>query len=423
MTNAAAPGSYYAHLVGPTVNDPAFQTSFGFPGVYLSAFNLNALGTYTYEYQEPTNSWFNIYSVTDPVRATKGLLESTTDNTNYTMSMTGELNTGTILSGNLQHGTNNLDLLSNPFASALDFNVFHAANSTAINNLYRVYDPATGSYLFYQIGGGGTLTKDIQVGQGFFVETLSTSPATFNNSMRVHSTAAFLKDSYANQLRLDAEGENGFKDATFIYLSEGTFNYDESLDVTKWWSIVGDEATDLWTVSHDQVFLSMNTLPALGPEMVTVPMSFSCGEEGTYAITATQIESFEGGTEIWLEDLVTGAPWHDLVMDPVYQFNFTADDPEARFLIHFFGPTGIDEPGTESPIYIYSYDHDAYIVNRGNEVIEEYVVYDMMGRELQRGTLPNATVNKVFIGQVSGYYVVKVVTNNRIYSEKVLINR
>jgi hypothetical protein len=136
------------------------------------------------------------------------------------------------------------------------------------------------------------------------------------------------------------------------------------------------------------------------------------------------VDSFDPGTEIYLEDLQTGAPWINLLTNPVYQFTGNTNDPENRFVLHFFGPTGIVDPGAEiSPVQIYSYDHDAYIVNRGNEVIEEYVVYDMMGRELQRGSLPSTTVNKVFIGQVSGYYIVKVVTNNRIYSEKVFINR
>ena len=63
-------------------------------------------------------------------------------------------------------------------------------------------------------------------------------------------------------------------------------------------------------------------------------------------------------------------------------------------------------------------------VNRGKETIKEYVAYDLMGRELHRGTLPNSTVNKVTIGDVSGYYIVKVTTKEgRIYNEKVYITK
>jgi hypothetical protein len=47
-----------------------------------------------------------------------------------------------------------------------------------------------------------------------------------------------------------------------------------------------------------------------------------------------------------------------------------------------------------------------------------------MGRELHRGTLPNSTVNKVTIGDVSAYYIVKVITKEgRIFTEKVYITK
>jgi len=48
----------------------------------------------------------------------------------------------------------------------------------------------------------------------------------------------------------------------------------------------------------------------------------------------------------------------------------------------------------------------------------------MMGRELHRGTLPNSTVNKVTISDISAYYIVKVFTKEgRIYTDKVYINK
>ena len=73
--------------------------------------------------------------------------------------------------------------------------------------------------------------------------------------------------------------------------------------------------------------------------MVSVQMDFKCGEDGQYTITASQVESFEMGTEIWLEDLQTGSEWQNLVENPEYTFSATPDDPQDRFIIHFFGLT------------------------------------------------------------------------------------
>jgi hypothetical protein len=424
IKNSAAPGSYYAHLVGPTVSDPAFQTAFGFPGVYLSAFDIVGLGTYAYQYAEPTNTWTNIFANTAPVMSTKGIMLSTIDATNHTMQMTGKLVTGVVNSAALQHGgTNNLDLLSNPYASSLDFLVFYTANSANITNKYYLYDPATGTYLFHITTGGGTLTKNIQVGQGFFVETLSTTPVTFNNTMRLHSTAAFYKDDYAHQLRLNLAG-NGYSDATFIYFQpEGNWGYDVLQDAYKWMSLL-PEASEIWTVANDQSLLCMNSLPELGSNMVSVPLNFKCSAEGSHTITAENIGSFDAGTDIFLEDLQTGAAWYNLVQNPVYEFTGKPTDDQSRFIVHFFGPTGINDPEGNGLVRIYGWGQDAYIVNRGNETIKEYVAYDMMGRELHRGTLPNSTVNKVQIGDVSAYYIVKVITKEgRIYTDKVYINK
>jgi hypothetical protein len=349
---------------------------------------------------------------------------STVDATNYTMTMTGELVYGTITSAPLQFGgTHNLDLLSNPYASTLSFDLFRAANAAFISNKYQVFNPATGTYVFYQIGGGGTLTTNIPVGQGFFVETTGVGPVTFANNQRVHSTAFIMKDVYPYQLRLDLAG-NGYADATFVNFREnGTYEYDATNDTYKWMSIL-PEASEFWTVANDQSFLCMNTLPALGDGMVSVPLNFECNAEGIHTITADNISSFDVGTEIYLEDLVTGEVWHNLVQNPVYEFTGSPSDDQGRFIIHFFGPAGISDPDAASLVNIYGWGQDAFIVNRGNETIKEYVAYDMMGRELHRGTLPNSTVNKVQIGDVSAYYIVKVITKEgRIYTDKVYITK
>jgi hypothetical protein len=423
IKNSASPGSYYAHLVGPTIDDPAT----GFSGVYLQAFDLPG-NTYAYEYLEPSNTWSNISLLTDPVPSTKGILLSTVVPTDNTMTMTGQLITGAVASAALQNGgTNNLDLLSNPYPSSLDFNGFYTTNSSKITNKYYLWNPTggagTGNYVWYIISGGGTLPQYIQVGQGFFVETTSNTSANYNNTMRVHSTVPFLKDDYAYQLRLNLEG-NGFSDAAFIYFKEeGTWGYDELHDVNKWWSML-PEATELWAVGDDGSMLSMNSIPPLGSNMVSVPMGFKCGADASYKITAENVGSFDAGTQIFLEDKVTGGAWHDLVANPVYEFSATPAGESSRFVVHFFGPTGINDPVALKNIQIYGYGHDAYIVNRGTETVEDYFAYDMMGREIQRGTLPNNSVNIVTIGDASAYYVVKVITKEgHIYTDKVYINK
>jgi hypothetical protein len=455
VKNNSTPGSYYIHQIGPAVNDPTFPTSYpGESGVFLGAFNLQTLGTYSYRYTEPSNSWENIYLVTTPVPRGSGKLITTTDSTNYVLDMIGALTTApsfisttTSSDPDLVPWTvtltptegNGLYLGSNPFPSGLDLKAWRSymvGNGAGIGNSLYVWDQSASTYSVATSGFSGwtytgvlgSTSAVINPGQGFFTQftNLNVNFLAFNNSLRVHLHAPFIKDFEDDEfpaLRLALTKEYS-KDEVVIKFADGaTSAYDDYCDGLKWMSMI-EEASELMTLSADNVKLTIDFLPELGNELVTVPLEMKPGTNGEHIIDATEIINFESGSQIYLEDLQTGGEWIDLIDNPTYIFSSFVDDPLHRFNLHFFGPTGIEDPvADEQLIHIYSYDHDAYIVNRGNEVIEEFVVYDMTGRELQRGTLPVSTVNKVYIGQVSGYYVVKVITNNRIYADKVFINR
>ncbi len=418
MANSASVGSFFMHQIGPTV----VQTPPG-GGVGLAAFDLVTLGTYAYFYQESSNTWLNISDPTTLVPTTKGLILSTTDATNHTISMAGQLKTGVVPSLPLGFSGNNIDLISNPYPSSVDFDLFYSTNSSIIGTTYYIWDPTIGNYKTYTTPGGGALTDKIVPGQGFFVTTLQPAPVSFINGQRVHQTGPLVKEAIPFLLTLEAAG-NTYKEYTNIHFKDlATYNYDELYDAHKWPSLFED-ATEISTLSSDLESLCMNTNPPLGSNLVSIPMTFKCGAEGTYTISASGIETFNQGTEIYLEDLVAGGEWHNLVANQVYQFTATPDGELNRFIVHFFGPTGIDDPNAASLVKIFGYGQDAYIVNRGNETIKEYVAYDMMGRELHRGTLPNSTVNKVAIGDVSAYYIVKVITKEgRIYTDKVYITK
>jgi hypothetical protein len=426
LTNAGGVGSYYMHQVGPTVNNPAYQSANGHPGVYLGQFDIVTLGTYAYRYLEGSNSWENIYPVQTPVPLTQGLILSTIDNTNHHLTMTGQLNTGNINTPfNLGHSGANVDLISNPYPSAIDFDLFQADNNTVVNTTFWIWNPANGSgnYETYTIGSGGLNSGEIQVGQSFFVGTNTSAPVQFQNDQRIHSTQPFVKDYYANQLRISMNGFD-YGDAAFIHFKENaTPGHDYTMDADKWFSIF-DEATQVWTISSDMSALTMNAMPMLAEEPVSIPMNVKGGFEGEYTLTASQIESFPAGTQIFLEDLKTGGEWINLVQNPVYTFTGSPADDQARFVLHFFGPTGIADDLTSSDVQIYSSKQFAYVINNSGKQLKEYVVFDMSGRPVTSGTLSQSTVNRLYVSDITGYYVVKVTSaSGEYYSGKVFIGR
>jgi hypothetical protein len=453
MLNSNGVGNLHIHMVGiptfdPTLGDPLLPT----PAYQsLQAFEMQDGGTYAYRYNEPTDAWVNISESTDLIPRMGAVALSDVSGVSKVLSFTGKINTGSInqpsapaqWARSLTAGQGNgLFLFSNPYACGLRLDQFHLDNAARLNMIFWTWenDPAEnyGVYFYDEeetfewIGtlGIGAANGVIGPGQGFFgqyyalgnVRTLS----AFNSSdlERVHAHTPILKSIPTNFLRLVAEGNSSKDEIIVRFTPKSTPGFDAKRDIENWPSM-SNSATEIHTTAGENS-LTVNSLPSLFPgEVTSVPMEFKCGAEGTYTITAGNIESFTSGTEIWLEDLKTGAEWHSLTINQVYEFAAGPDDATSRFVLHFFGPTGIDDPNSDiSAVKIYGYGQDAYIVNRGKETIKEYVAYDLMGRELHRGTLPNSTVNKVTIGDVNAYYIVKVITKEgRIYTDKVYINK
>jgi len=461
MDNTLGAGTFSMHQIGPTVIDPTFSASFpGETGVFLGAFNFTPGSTYAYRYREDLNSWENIVPTTFDVPTASGIDASNLSGVSTTLTMTGDLAVGTINSTALVPwalsytpaygaGTN---MLSNPYASGLNLDNWYTDNSTFSANLagilgttVYVWDHAAGNYSTWTCSppwiGPGTGTGsmigtggNINPGQGFFI-TLSAAPinpAIFQYfalppvtyPIRQHYHGPLLKSEQSNMLRLKAEGNMTNNDLIIWFNEQGTVNGTDTLDAEKWPSAYV-EATELWTVAEDQIILTVNNLPPLGTEMVTVPMSFKCGASEQYTISASEIGSFEAGTEIYLEDLLLGDPWQLLNTDPVYTFDATPDDDQERFLVHFFGATGIEDDltGAQSDVKIYSSKEYAYILNKGDQVLTEYIVYDILGNEVKTGSLDNSDLNRIYIGGINAYYVIKAIGDNSIFTGTVFINQ
>jgi hypothetical protein len=422
LANSAGSGKFYIHLVGPTVDEENYSGTG--TGAYLSAFNVSNGYTYAYYWDETVSSssgWKNIYSLSYEVQSGKGIALSTTDATSYTMSMTGELLTGDVKTPALTYSNNHFELISNPYPSSVDFDAMASGNSSVINNKYWLWDPATGSYITRSSESGGQ--QYVQVGQAFFVETKSAGQVTFKNSYRAHSSDAFRKGNLY-ELTMNVEGgDKGFKDELIVrFVNDATYGYDEPLDALKWNSMY-DDATQIRSIAEDGSELAVNFLPLEGlqTDMVSVPVQFQCGYSGDYTFNFEGVDSFETGVEIWLEDK-NATEWVNINENPVYTFTANPNDLKDRFIIHFFGPTGVNEISANRDVDIYSWKHNAFVVNNTNEKIENVLIYNVAGSLIKTVDIPDGQkVTKMFVPGAIGYYIVKVITDKDVFTNKVLI--
>lgn len=427
LSNAAGAGDFYIHQVGPTVDDEGYTGSG--TGADLSAFNVASGSTYAYYWDESEvlsgdndQGWKNIYSLNYHVETGSGIALSTTDATNHTMEMTGQLITGNVSTPTLAFTQNHYELISNPYPSAIDFDALATANSGVVFAKYWIWDPATGNYISRVGTTGGS--QFVQVGQSFFVETVAGGTFNFTNTNRIHNTVAF-RNASENTLHLNVSGGDfGFEDNLYVRFDEvASSGYDLEIESEKWVSRYPD-ATSISSFAADGTELAINVLPMdyLMNQMSSVPLNFVCGYETGYVFKFDGLETFEVGTEIWLEDKLTGGDWVSLNTQSEYSFTASPDDASDRFVLHFFGPTGTEE--LASPVIdLYSFGQYAYVRNNTDDIIQDLSIYALGGKLVKHIHKVDQKFLKLYVGNETAYYVIVAVTDKEVFTKKIFISK
>ncbi len=418
--------NYYMHFVGAPVED---TTTGWTKKVRLQQFDMTYLDTYAFEWDATVDTtsgqpWVNVYPYWYPVPAADGLTLSNYVAGTDTIIMEGYPIAGDVTYTIRHYNNNHLELISNPFPSAIDFDDFADDNSTYIQDKYWIYSASSGNYIARSDGSGGS--QYIQYGQGFFVETKANGNITFTSDYKAHNTVDF-REANANELAMSVSGGTiGFKDELYIRFKEGASRGIDDHDAKKWNSVSAG-ATMIRSIAEDGTELAINMLP---PELLngngtTVPVYFECGEAAEYTFTFSGMDSFNYDTEIWLEDLLDNSSWHSVSeTNPTYTFTASPDDEKYRFNVHFLGPTSVNDPidsDGDGRILIYSNKTEAYVVNKSKETIKNVTVYDMLGQPVLSREVPAQVTYKFHIPGNTGYYVVRVLTDQKVHTGKVLI--
>lgn len=415
ITGSTTVQSYISELQWHLVSSPVSNaTSNTFYDIYLKYFT------------ESDSSWTYIEPTDHPLNVGQGFSAWASDI--YTGSTSVNYTGGTMNTGNKTptvtfndnpgegHGWN---LIGNPYPSALEWNTSWTTSN--IDPTIYVYDGS--QYLNWNANTGlGSMTNGIiPLAQGFWIKASAASPSlTIPNSERLHSLQDFYKDTYIinDLLKLKAEG-NGYNDISLINFNpNATEGFDNYYDAYKLRGI--SEAPQLYSkiANYD---LSVNILPAIAQDLL-VPLGFEVGISGTYSITVSGFETFDPDITIYLEDISSSDEFICLNENPVYSFTFNPEDDPIRFILHFTTETQSSNSinNTSDEISIYSYKNNIYINNLKN-VKGEVVIYNIMGQEILRNKIKNQSLYKVSLHNKTAYYIVKLLTENKIITEKIFI--
>jgi hypothetical protein len=390
------------------------------------------MNIYLKQWNETDSTWtYLTQPVTLPMDATSGYSAWASDNLTGTTTVNydGNLNNGDYplsLAYTPASNATGWNLLGNPFPSAIDWNLDNSWGRTDVGGWAVVYDNDTfKGWNPYLTGNdrsyNGKTDGIIPATQGFWVRATSGSASlTIPQSQRTHNSQPFYKDTEESNymsLHLIASA-NGFRDEAAIIFMDGASNsFDALYDLEKMYNV--DEAPNISSKVEGRGY-SVNVLPIDFLDAVdspVIPVNFKLGIEEECVISVTGIESFDLSIPIYLEDLKDDI-LTDLRIHENYIFSASPLDNPNRFLLHFGEPLEIEELSNSSAIHIYSHKESVYIKLAENQK-GEAAIFDLLGREICSLKLTDELTKKSL--SQTGYFIVKVITDSGVSTQKVFI--
>ncbi|MCD4695045.1 MAG: T9SS type A sorting domain-containing protein, partial [Bacteroidales bacterium] len=378
-------------------------------------------GIYLKKYNEPDNNWTYIVEPTTPLNASQGYAAWASDGfTGSTkVSFAGELIVNDYSIPSLSYTPasekTGFNLIGNPYASSVDW-----------NNNWQATDVGGAAYFYNgsqyvdwnRITGVGTATNgNIPPTQGFFILATSASASiTIPKSERIHGTQPFYKETetFDNLITLETNG-NGYSDKIIItFAEEATNDFDNDYDAYDMKGI--QESPQLYSIMQD-IDYSVNVLSSLTSDMI-IPLGIEVGVPEIYTISVAELINIDNDVEVVLEDIKENT-FIELSANTTYQFTADPLDDHHRFNLHFKNSNfGIDEEDNKG-IHIYSYNDIIYIQTR--EIQDaEIAIFNITGQGIIRERI-NGGLSRIKISNGTGYYIVKVQTDEFITIKKVFI--
>lgn len=396
------------------------------------------------------------YSNTTPQDFT-AIFSGTLRNGDITVTTQRGSYTGAPYAGNngiiITNMDDNLNLIGNPYPSAISFTNFIAANPELEGSvriwthgalpLESVGNPFYGSFEYNYslsdyivhnslgtISGPETYNGFIPAGQGFFVILNDGSAANidvvFNNSMRVkNNNTQFYRVqsdsldeegiSEKHRIWLDIVSESGTVCRTLVgYTAEATYGKDRLFDA---YAKIENSLSVYSLIGEEKTCIQGRPLPFDSNDIV--PLGMKTTTSGSYHIAIGQADGiFLGNQIVYLKDKYLNIN-HNLTESP-YLFTSDIGTFDDRFELRYSNETLSITDSEFQSIKIAVKENIS--VFSGSELIKNIQVYDMLGRLItQYFSINENTYTLYGINKFNQALILRIETeSNQIYNEKVI---
>lgn len=426
-------------------------------GQNLKAFSPGTLSTRFYTYNEADDFFYVISPTSNDFIPGKGYaIRAPNDyaitNTVFNGEFFGVPNNG-VISVNVTKSANGYNLVSNPYASNINFANFYAANSSIINNIAYYWTnvnpnpemqganyPNGGflnNYAIYNASGGvpatgpaqnGSVTPNqyIKVGQGFIIQAKNNGTVVFNNSMRTNNTTAKFFNKMAKNAKEDTNDRFWLQLTTplqvankilIAYKKEATNDFEIDYDAPhliigadSFYSILGEHKL---AIQGRKYPLTVNEV---------IPLGASFYAPGNYTISLAEKEGiFANGQAILIKDKTNNSLVNLQTEDYTFAVQ-TAGEIEDRFELLFMDKaqnSGNTDTALQEVRVIDQADH--YLVISKNEKILELYLSNALGNFNKKYTPKNKSI---LIPKselpLPGVYFIKGKTETLWFEEKII---
>jgi len=368
---------------------------------------------YFFRFNEPGNLWEN------PWETNFQLVPSSGYSVNYsageTISLDGVLNNDGTYSPAVSRLGSGWNLVGNPYPCPLDWTIAAGWTKTNIDNGIYIWNTNVYATFVNGVGVNGG-TKYIPQFQGFFIRSTAGTPTLqIKKAARTQSgnSTAYMKDEVANVFRLSINN-GSLSDETAVYMTaEATENFDGDCDAYKLFGF-NQEAPHIYT-RIGEVDYAINGQPVV--ESLSLPVLVKTSQDGTFTISASGFESFNGFYFFILEDKESGINY-DLKQNSEIALNLNQGEINDRFTLRIFkSALGIGDSQLNST-RIYSDNKSVYIENCPESRVS---VYDITGNMVTSKYFNESSLNRMTLDVTSGIYVVKMTAQGGTISSKVFI--
>lgn len=353
----------------------------------------------------------------------------------YTLSSTGSLNQGNITFP-ITKSNNNFNLIANPYASPIDFDLFRAQNSALITTSMYGYNADVaqmGTYVSPAGSPNNGVNRIIPAGQAFFVECTSSGNVTFTEAMKTSDNTSanpvLRASTLSTNLKLKIKGFNGNSDETIISSSPmASIDYDPNYDGKKvslapknfGAPLLNNNATSISTKIGQDNF-AVNNVGVIS-NTLTIPLLAKASVTGQYTISAEDVLNYAGC--VIIKDKLSNT-FTDLKINPyVFTLNDSTSSPRFELILCSFNKSVSVKELNESNNILISQDENGAFVKtffeqNTNTVIS---VYNILGQKMTKDIILNeaSAITRLEINNHNQILFVKVVANNQSVTKKIV---